>query len=41
LVHRDPFISSLIAQTSSRRLLGVLGILAALWLAIIWAVSLP
>lgn len=41
MAHRDPFMSSLIAQTSLRRLLGVLGILAVLWLAIIWAVSLP
>lgn len=39
--NRDPFLSSLMAQAARRRLLGVAGILAALWLAILWAVSLP
>lgn len=41
MAQRDPFMSSLLAQTSLHRLLGVLGILVMLWLAIIWAVSLP
>lgn len=39
--NRDPFLSSLMAQPSLGRLLGVAGILAALWLAIAWAVALP
>jgi hypothetical protein len=38
---RDPFLSSLIGYTSLQRLLGVIGILILLWLAIAWAVALP
>ncbi|WP_281180436.1 hypothetical protein [Terasakiispira papahanaumokuakeensis] len=38
---RDPLLDSLIAQTSLRRLVRVMVILMALWLAIFWAVALP
>lgn len=38
---RDPFLSSVIAQTALHRLLGVAVVLVVLWLAIGWAVSLP
>ncbi|MCS0504768.1 hypothetical protein [Ancylobacter mangrovi] len=41
MTNRDPFLSSLIAQTALHRLLGVSGVLVVLWLAIGWAVSLP
>jgi hypothetical protein len=41
VARRDPFLSSLIARTSFHRLIGVLGTLALLWLAIAWAVALP
>lgn len=37
----DPFLSSMLARASLRRLSGVMGILAMLWLAIVWAVALP
>ena len=37
----DPFLSSLMAQTSLRRLAGIVAILVPLWLMIAWAVSLP
>lgn len=33
--------SSMIARPAWQRLLGVLAILAVLWLTILWAVSLP
>ncbi|MDJ0931193.1 hypothetical protein [Breoghania sp.] len=36
-----PFRSTVIAQPAWRRLIAVLVILAALWLAILWAVALP
>lgn len=41
MTNRDPFLSTLLAQAASRRLLGVASIIAGLWLAILWAVSLP
>lgn len=41
MIKRDPFRNSLLALPAWRRLLWVVGILAALWLAIFWAVSLP
>ena len=37
----DPFLSSLIARPALHRVVGLLGLLAALWLAIAWAVALP
>lgn len=37
----NPFLSSIFAQTSWRRLLYVLILLAILWLGVIWAVNLP
>ena len=37
----DLFLSSLMAQTSLRRLAGIVAILVPLWLMIAWAVSLP
>ncbi|MEF2072558.1 hypothetical protein [Consotaella aegiceratis] len=37
----DAFLSSMIARPAFHRLLGALAVLAALWLAILWAVALP
>ncbi len=37
----DIFVSSLLARPVWVRLAGVVGVLAALWLLIAWAVSLP
>jgi hypothetical protein len=37
----DPFLSSLMARASVHRLAAVLVLIACLWLAISWAVSLP
>ncbi len=37
----DPFLSSVMARASLQRVLMVAGIIACLWLAIAWAVSLP
>ncbi len=36
-----PPASSMLTRPACQRLLGVLGLLALLWLAILWAVSLP
>ena len=41
MTHRNPFLVSMISRPAYQRVLGVLVILAALWLAILWAVSLP
>ena len=38
---RDPFRSSVMARASTQRLLFILPLLGVLWLAILWAVSLP
>lgn len=38
---RDPFRSSAMAQASVRRVGGAAMLVACLWLAILWAVSLP
>ncbi len=38
---RDPFLSSLMARSSLLRLMAVSAVAAGLWLAILWAVSLP
>lgn len=38
---RDPFLSSVMARASTHRLLAVAAVIACLWLAILWAVSLP
>ncbi|WP_280109988.1 hypothetical protein [Beijerinckia indica] len=37
----DPFLASLMARSALQRLAVALGIVACLWLAILWAVSLP
>lgn len=37
----DPFRSSLVARGAGARLAAVAGIVAGLWLAILWAVALP
>ncbi len=37
----DPFLSSLISKTAVQRVAFVFAIVAILWLAIYWAVSLP
>ncbi len=41
MISRDPILSSTLARPALRRVLGVLVVLAVLWLAILWAVSLP
>ena len=38
---RDPFLSSLMARSSLHRVAAVSLVIGALWLAILWAVSLP
>jgi hypothetical protein len=38
---RDPFLSAVMARSSVHRLLAVMAVIACLWLAILWAVSLP
>ena len=37
----DPFLSSLMARASIHRLMAVAVLIACLWFAISWAVSLP
>ena len=37
----DAFLSSVMARASTHRVLGVAAVIACLWLAILWAVSLP
>ncbi len=37
----DPFRGSLLAQSAAARLAAAAGVIAILWLAIFWAVSLP
>ncbi|MGE5515198.1 MAG: hypothetical protein ACM31D_05200 [Bacteroidota bacterium] len=37
----NPFLSSLMARAAVKRLAGVAAVLASLWVAIWWAVSLP
>ncbi len=37
----DPFLSSLMARGSAYRLAIAAGLIAILWAAILWAVSLP
>jgi hypothetical protein len=37
----DPFRGSLLARSAAARLTGVAAVIACLWLAIFWAVSLP
>lgn len=38
---RDPFLSSLMASSSLQRVAAVSLVIGGLWLAILWAVSLP
>jgi hypothetical protein len=38
---RDPFLASVMMRSSAHRLLAVGIVIACLWLAILWAVSLP
>ena len=38
---RDPFLSSTLSRSAALRMAGVALVLAGLWLAIAWAVSLP
>ncbi|SON56405.1 hypothetical protein HDIA_2864 [Hartmannibacter diazotrophicus] len=38
---RDPFQSSLLSHSAFQRFLGAAALLALLWLAVLWAVSLP
>jgi hypothetical protein len=38
---RDPFLASVIARSSIHSLIWVGIVIAGLWLAILWAVSLP
>jgi hypothetical protein len=37
----DPFRRSWLARSALLRLAAVIGVIACLWLAILWAVSLP
>jgi hypothetical protein len=37
----DPFLSSVIASSAVYRLIAASTVIACLWLAILWAVSLP
>jgi hypothetical protein len=41
MTNGDPFQRSLMAQPAYRRLAGAAFFIAALWIAIFWAVSLP
>ena len=41
MVVRDPFRSSLMASSSLQRIAAISLVIGALWLAILWAVSLP
>ncbi|WP_280949194.1 hypothetical protein [Beijerinckia mobilis] len=38
---RDPFLTSLLARSAWQRLAFALPVILCLWLAIVWAISLP
>ena len=41
MAESDPFLSSLIAQPASRRVIGAVAAAACLWVAVLWAIATP